>query len=117
MGGDRRGERRLHAAYKEEPATARDEVGSDMGAFMCFMAVRLLEMRRILKPTGSIYLHCDPTASHYLKAVMDAIFGRKQFRNEIVWHYRRWSAASKQFQRMHDLIFWYSASKANTIEH
>ncbi len=52
---------------------------------MCFMAVRLLEMRRVLKPTGSIYLHCDPTASHYLKAVMDAIFGWKNFRNEIVW--------------------------------
>ena len=56
-----------------------------MGAYMCFMAVRLLEMRRVLKPTGSIYLHCDPTASHYLKAVMDAIFGWKNFRNDVVW--------------------------------
>ena len=54
---------------------------------MCFMAVRLLEMRRVLRPTGSIYLHCDHTASHYLKAVLDAIFGRKNFRNEIVWCY------------------------------
>ena len=62
----------------------RDEVGSDMGAYLCFMAVRLLAMRRVLKPTGSIYLHCDPTASHYLKALMDAVFGRSQFRNEIV---------------------------------
>ena len=58
-----------------------------MGAYMCFMAVRLLAMRRVLKPTGSIYLHCDPTASHYLKAIMDAIFGWKNFRNEIVWWY------------------------------
>lgn len=66
----------------------REEVGSDMGAFLCFMAVRLLEMHRILKPTGSIYLHCDPTASHYLKLIMDAIFGKKYFRNECVWMYR-----------------------------
>ncbi|MYI67233.1 MAG: site-specific DNA-methyltransferase, partial [Boseongicola sp. SB0673_bin_14] len=63
----------------------REEVGSDMGAFLCFMAVRLLKMERVLKPTGSIYLHCDPTASHYLKALMDAIFGSKNFLNEIVW--------------------------------
>ena len=49
-----------------------------MGAFMCFMAVRLLAMRRVLRDDGSIYLHCDPTASHYLKAVMDAVFGWKE---------------------------------------
>ena len=66
---------------------SRLSYGDDMGAFLCFMAVRLLAMRRVLKPTGSIYLHCDPTASHYLKELMDAIFGRKQFRNEIVWCY------------------------------
>lgn len=59
-----------------------------MGAYMCFMAVRLLEMKRVLRKDGSIYLHCDPTASHYLKAVMDAIFGWTSFRNEIVWHYQ-----------------------------
>ena len=74
---------------------------------MCFMAVRLLEMRRVLKPTGSIYLHCDPTASHYLKAVMDAIFGWRNFRNEIVWSYRRYTAKSKRFQREHDVILLY----------
>ena len=55
--------------------SARYAHSDGMGAFMCFMAVRLLAMHRVLKPTGSIYLHCDPTASHYLKAVMDAIFG------------------------------------------
>ena len=53
------------------------------------MGVRLLEMRRLLKPTGSIYLHCDPTASHYLKMVLDAVFGQGNFRNEVVWAYRR----------------------------
>ncbi|MCY3767326.1 MAG: DNA methyltransferase [Gemmatimonadetes bacterium] len=66
---------------------SRSSYGDDMGAFLCFMAVRLISMRRLLKPTGSIYLHCDPTASHYLKELMDAVFGKKNFRNEIVWCY------------------------------
>ena len=65
--------------------SARHAHSDGMGAFVCFMAVRLLAMRRVLKPTGSIYLHCDPTASHYLKAVMDAVFGWKQFRNDVIW--------------------------------
>ena len=54
-------------------------------AYIAMMAVRLLELRRILKPTGSIYLHCDPTASHYLKLTMNAVFGVQNYRNEIVW--------------------------------
>lgn len=57
-------------------------------SYLVYMATRVLEMKRILKPTGSIYLHCDPTMSHYLKLVMDAIFGRRSFRNEIIWAYR-----------------------------
>lgn len=77
-------------------------------SYLVYMAVRILEMRRILKPTGSIYLHCDPTMSHYLKLVMDAIFGRKNFRNEIVWHYRRWTGKSKRFQRLHDILLFYA---------
>ena len=64
---------------------SRNSYGDDMGAFMCFMAVRLFEMHRVLREDGSIYLHCDPTASHYLKELMDAVFGRKSFRNEIIW--------------------------------
>jgi DNA modification methylase len=56
---------------------------NDMMAFLTMMAVRLLELHRVLKPTGSLYLHCDPTASHYLKILMDAIFGASNFRNEI----------------------------------
>ena len=64
---------------------SRDSWGDDMGAFLCFMAVRILEMRRVLRDDGSMYLHCDPTASHYLKALMDTIFGRDNFRNEIIW--------------------------------
>lgn len=64
---------------------SRKTYGDDMGAFLCFIAVRLMAMRRLLKPTGGIYLHCDPTASHYLKMLMNAVFGRKNFRNEIIW--------------------------------
>ena len=73
-----------HPRLMEAIESARYAHSDGMGAFMCFMAVRLLAMHRVLKPTGSIYLHCDPTASHYLKAVMDAIFGWRYFRNEIV---------------------------------
>ena len=61
---------------------------SDMMAYLTMMAPRLAELHRILKPAGSIYLHCDPTASHYLKLLMDAIFGPRNFCNEIIWHYR-----------------------------
>ena len=68
-------------------SAARESYGDDMGAFLCFLGVRLLAMHRILKPTGSLYLHCDPTTSHYLKALLDAIFGKRNFRNEIIWCY------------------------------
>lgn len=80
-----------------------------MQAYLIMMAVRLLEMRRILRPTGSVYLHCDPTASHYLKTLMDAIWGKDQFRNEIVWSYKRWPSKQRNFQSMHDVILRYSA--------
>ncbi len=63
-----------------------------------------------MKPTASIYLHCDPTMSHYLKLVMDAVFGRRNFRNEIVWSYHRWTGATKNFQRMHDVVLMFGKS-------
>lgn len=84
---------------------------SEMLSYTSYMAQRLFEMRRILKPTGSIYLHCDPTASHYLKLVMDAIFGKQHFRNEVIWSYRRWPIKQDNFQRMHDILLRYSVSK------
>ena len=62
--------------------------GKGMKSYLIMMAVRLMEMHRLLKPMGSLYLHCDPTASHYLKMLMDAVLGRSNFRNEIVWCYR-----------------------------
>ena len=83
---------------------------NDMMAYLAMMTPRLIELKRVLKKTGSIYLHCDPTASHYLKLIMDAVFGVKHFQNEIIWHYRKWSTGKYQFQRNHDVIFFYSAS-------
>ena len=64
---------------------------SDMTAYLCMMAPRLVELLRVLKPTGSIYLHCDPTASAHLRLLMDAVFGPGNFRNEIIWHYSGWN--------------------------
>jgi len=82
---------------------------SDVMTYLVMMANRLLELYRVLKPAGSLYLHCDPTASHYLKIVLDSVFsGDNVFRNEVIWHYRRWPAKQKNFQRMHDVILFYS---------
>lgn len=81
---------------------------NDMMAYLTMMAPRLLELYRVLKPTGSIYLHCDPTASHYLKLLMDAIFGQKNFQNEIIWCYKSGGATKKRFGRKHDVLFFYS---------
>ncbi len=88
------------------------EDDSDLLAYITMMAARLVQIRNVLKPTGSVYLHCDPTASHYLKLVMDAIYGGACFRNEVVWRYRRWPARSRQFQRMHDVLLFYTARPA-----
>lgn len=89
---------------------SRMAYGDDMAAFLCFMAVRLMAMHRILCADGSIYLHCDPTASHYLKMLMDAIFGRKQFRNEIVWEYGLGGSSKKFWSRKHDILLFYTKS-------
>src|SRR5437764_7562676 len=86
----------------------------NMMAYLTMMANRLIELRRVLKPTGSLYLHCDPTASHYLKIVLDGVFGKLNFRTEINW--RRSSAHSdakqgrKQYGNVRDLIFFYTKS-------
>jgi site-specific DNA-methyltransferase (adenine-specific) len=84
--------------------------GSDMMAYLAMMAPRLVELRRRLKPTGSIYLHCDPTASHYLKLLMDAVFGPNRFGNEIVWSYRTGGVSKRTFARKHDTILFYTKS-------
>lgn len=77
-------------------------------AYLVYMTIRLIEIYRILNNSGAIYFHCDPTASHYLKIILDGIFGEKNFKNEIVWSYHRWPTKAKRFQRMHDIIFYYT---------
>ena len=85
--------------------------GQDIAAFLCFLSVRLLEMHRILKSTGSIYLHCDHRANAYIRMALDAIFGVKNFRNEIVWCYTGPSNTPRWFPRKHDTIWFYAKSK------
>ncbi len=92
--------------------------GKDMMSYLIMMGVRLLEMRRILKDTGSIYLHCDLTAGHYLKMEMDAVFGDNRFRSEIIW--KRTSAHSdtkqgrRQHGRIHDVLLYYTTGDSWT---
>ena len=96
--------------------TARHTHSKGMFSYLVMMATRLVEMKRILKPTGSLYLHCDPTAGHYLKILMDGIFGHDNFRNEIVWCYTGNSVPKKNFQRKHDILLFYSKSGENKFE-
>jgi site-specific DNA-methyltransferase (adenine-specific) len=114
-------------AYEELVTEASDEVTKAVGAlrdligtnqvmaYLVMMGIRLVELHRVLNPTGSIYLHCDPTASHYLKVLMDAIFGPTNFRNEIVW--RRTPSkglTSRRLARNHDVILSYQVSDEAT---
>ncbi len=88
---------------------------NDMLAYLSMMAERLLELRRVLKDTGSIYLHCDPTASHYLKLLMDAVFGPTSFRNEITWkRYSGHGNVSRRFGSVHDIILFYAKGERST---
>jgi len=87
---------------------------SDMLAYLAMMAPRLVELRRVLKPTGSLYLHCDPTASHYLKMLLDAIFGATNFRNEIVWRRVTAHSDAKKWSPVVDVVFYYGKSDAVT---
>ena len=99
-------------------ARKADGVKSYNFCYLTYMAIRLLEMRRILKDTGSIYLHCDPTMSHYLKLAMDCIFGESNFRNEIIWHYsnKQQILSGSHFLRATDSIFYYAKTKATQVK-
>ncbi|MFI5381532.1 MAG: DNA methyltransferase, partial [Tepidisphaerales bacterium] len=77
--------------------------GSDMMAYLSMMAIRLIELRRVLKPTGSIYLHCDPTASHYLKLLLDAVMGPENFLNEIIWKRTHAHSSAQRYGPVHDV--------------
>ncbi len=85
---------------------------SDMLAYLSMIALRIVELHRTLKPSGSIYLHCDPTASHYLKLLIDSVFEPRCFQNEIIWSYRRWPSPTNHFQRMHDVLLFYAKTPA-----
>jgi site-specific DNA-methyltransferase (adenine-specific) len=85
---------------------------NDMMAYLTMMAIRVIELHRVLKKTGSIYLHCDPTASHYIKLLMDAVFGYRHFQNEIIWEYGVGGVSKKRWARKHDVIFFYSKKSA-----
>ena len=90
----------------------RQAIGeNDMMAYLAMMAVRLIELHRVLKPTGSLYLHCDPTASHYLKVLLDAIFGPQRFLNEVIWQRTSAHSSSNRFGPIHDVLLFYSKSK------
>ena len=83
----------------------------DVAAYLCYMAIRLIEIHRVLKPTGSLYLHCDHTANGYLRQLIDAIFGNQNFCNEIVWCYRGLPSTAKIWQQKHDTILFYRKSE------
>lgn len=111
------------ATYEELVTRCRPEIGAmiaamrqfigdnQMMAYLVMMAVRLVELHRVLKPTGSLYLHCDPTASHYLKVVLDTIFGPENFQNEIIWQRTAARSDSKKWNHIHDIILFYSKTE------
>ena len=106
-----------HLAFREpalyEIIRAAGTCHSDsMFSYLLYMGARLLELKRVLKPNGSILLHCDPTASHYLKVVMNSIWGRGRFRNEIVWGYRGMTSPKNRFRLLHDIILFYAGDGA-----
>ena len=100
-----------HPALMEVIESAFHAHSEAMGAYLCFLSVRLMSMHRVLKPTGSIFVHCDHSAGHYIKSAMDTIFGSKHFVNEIVWCYDGSGRGRKTFSKKHDTIFWYAKKK------
>ena len=99
------------SAVKDMITALRQFVGQNpMMAYLVMMRPRLVELHRALKPTGSLYLHCDPTASHYLKIVLDTVFGKDRFRNEIVWRRTGSHNQNRRYGPIHDTIFFYTKS-------
>lgn len=87
---------------------------NDMMAYLAMMAIRLIELHRVLKPTGSLYLHCDPTASHYLKLLLDGVFGPDRYRNELIWKRTTTHSDSKTWSRVADIVFFYTKGREFT---
>ncbi len=87
-----------------------------MASYLAFMTQRIIEMHRVLKPSGSMYLHVDPTASHYLKIILDRVFGKNNFRNEIVWHYYNGTSNIRgAYVRKHDILMFYTKDKKQVV--
>jgi len=106
----------LPAALADALEALRRVLGEGSALAYCAgLAESLSEMRRVLKPTGSLYLHCDVRVSHCLRLLLDALFGHAQFRNEIVWAYRTGGAGKRHFARKHDAILFYTASERYTF--
>ena len=110
-----KGVKKYHLAVWAVCEAARVAVGPERWAYLIFMAVRLLEIHRILTPTGSCWLHCDWHADGWLRALMDAIFGAERLRNEVVWAYEKWTNAGTMFQRNHDLLLVYAKGDSWTF--
>ncbi len=92
------------------------ERDSDQLAYLVMMTARLVALHRVLKPTGSLYLHCDPTASHYLKVILDALFDGANFQNEIIWKRTNSRSAAGRWPRVHDVVLFYSRSEKRSFE-
>lgn len=87
---------------------------SDLMAYLTMMSIRLIEMHRVLRPTGSLYLHCDPTASHYIKVILDGIFGPQNFRSELIWKRTSAHSSAKRWGPVHDVLLFYTKSDTFT---
>lgn len=100
-----------------EEKAYRDTWGRGTDSYLQMMYERLHLMRELLAENGSIYVHLDWHVGHYVKVIMDEVFRKENFRNEIVWYYKRWTAPSDNFQRMHDVLFWYTKSEEYHLNH
>ncbi|MHB8958353.1 MAG: site-specific DNA-methyltransferase [Candidatus Limnocylindrales bacterium] len=110
-----RHEGRVPSAVSQIVSALRAGIGTNqMMAYLVEMAVRLVELHRVLKPTGSLYLHCDPTASHYLKLLLDAVFGPLAFRNEIIWKRTTAHSSAKKYAPVHDVLLYYGKGEPVT---
>ncbi len=105
------------AFWEEQEKRHFEDRFENVQAYIEYMRPRLLELYRVLKPTGSFYYHCDWHASHYIKVMLDRddLFGYSNFRNEIIWHYRRWTGRAKKYQKLHDTILFYTKSDEYTF--
>lgn len=115
-------EKTYHEMIQNAPANVAQMIGAlrefvgtnQMMAYLVMMATRLVELHRVLKPTGSLYLHCDPTASHYLKIILDTIFGAENFKNEVIWQRTNVHSDSKTWSAVSDTILFYTKTNAFT---